>query len=438
MKQLVVTWNFGRGSRRLRQLLVTGKMFALLSLGTMVMVVSAGVGAIVHQSTSNSPISSMKGFAANVPGELFSDMLAMEMAGKGNGEWKSAIDGKQASAFLVRLLTDINPEDPKSLLAPEFPGIHPEKAVILRPGSTADANVEPKDHGRIPAISESDTGGDNAWPPLTPDEVAKGDDTPSGGQVDPPAGEGTNPSVGGEAPSTETKPPAKSPTDKSHVGQPTTGGEKVVFIYHSHNRESWFPELKEGTKDPTSATKNITLLGKRLSEKLSDQGIGALTSSTDYPTAIKKYDWVLSYKYSKKTVMDAMAGNKKLTYFFDIHRDSQPKKYTTATINGKSYAKVMFIVGQGNPNWRKNESFANQIHAALEKDYPGISRGIWGKTAANGNGEYNQSLSPNSIVVEVGGIDNTLEESYRTIDALAKVIAKHYWNAEKVIAPKAS
>jgi stage II sporulation protein P len=102
------------------------------------------------------------------------------------------------------------------------------------------------------------------------------------------------------------------------------------------------------------------------------------------------------------------------------------------TINGKDYAQVYFIIGHGNKNWRENEAFANKIHAKLEKEYPGISRGIWGKSSANGNGEYNQSLSPNSFLIEIGGVDNTLQESYRTADILARLIADEVFQAEKV------
>jgi stage II sporulation protein P len=94
---------------------------------------------------------------------------------------------------------------------------------------------------------------------------------------------------------------------------------------------------------------------------------------------------------------------------------------------------VYFIIGHRNPNWRENEDFANRIHERLEKQYPGLSRGVWGKTAANGNGEYNQSVAPGSVLIEIGGVDNTLEECYRTADALAKVISDIYWNDEKAI-----
>ncbi len=45
---------------------------------------------------------------------------------------------------------------------------------------------------------------------------------------------------------------------------------------------------------------------------------------------------------------------------------------------------------------------------------------------------YNQDLSTHSIIIEVGGVDNTMEEMYRTTDALAEVIAEYYWQAEAV------
>jgi stage II sporulation protein P len=137
-----------------------------------------------------------------------------------------------------------------------------------------------------------------------------------------------------------------------------------------------------------------------------------------------------------KTVKEAIASSKDLKFFFDLHRDSQKRKYTTIDIKGKSYAQVYFIIGHKNPNWEKNEAFATKIHDALDKKYPGISRGIWGKTAASGNAEYNQSLATDSVLIEVGGVDNTLEESYRTADALAEVISEIYWAEEKASTSK--
>ncbi len=67
----------------------------------------------------------------------------------------------------------------------------------------------------------------------------------------------------------------------------------------------------------------------------------------------------------------------------------------------------------------------------MEAKFPGISKGIHAKSG-EGNGVYNQNFSPNSVLVEVGGVDNSLEECYRTADALAAAIAEVILNAEKV------
>ncbi|BBH21325.1 stage II sporulation protein P [Paenibacillus baekrokdamisoli] len=403
MKRVVMTWNIGKSSKQIRHLLVTGRMFALMSLGSMVLVLVIGIGAILQQRASSSPVSSMKGFAATVSSGLFMDMLSMEMPGTGQVRMESSFSGRQVSNFLVRLLTDVNPSDPKSLLAREYPGLGGDDAFLLRASSTVDSTIEPEDHEPLPIVG---------------DQAAEGSDSP-------------------QDPAPDTKPVTDPNTQTDPAAKPTTSGRKVVFIYHSHSRESWFPELKS-TKYAESSTKNITLIGKRLEEKLEARGMGALHSSTDYPSAIKNFNWVLSYKYSKKTVTSAISANKELKYFFDIHRDSAHRKNTTTTIKGKSYAQVFFIIGLANKNWKKNEAFANQIQAELDKQYPGISRGIHGKTTASGNGEYNQSIAPDSVLIEVGGVDNTLEESYRTVDVLAKVISELYWGDEKVIAPKSS
>ncbi|WP_274651952.1 stage II sporulation protein P [Paenibacillus humicola] len=426
----VVTWNLRNGSRRLRELLVTGRTFVLLSVLSMFMVLVIGIGAIVQQNAAGTPVSSMKGLAAALSSSLFGRMLAMEMPAADDGKGGAQPSGKQLGAFLVRMLTDVNVSDPKSLLAREYPGMDGgDRTVPL----TADAGTPPEDREPAggPAAGETQGGAGGAEKEGT---GVKPQADSTGGAKD---GSSESPQSGGAQDGTG-KPagPAAGGQEAGHSAAPTTAGRDVVFIYHSHNRESWAPELKTNSSDPTSSTINVTLLGKRLAEELNDAGIGTLHSSTDYSSTIKNYMWVLSYKYSKKTVEEAMASNKDLKFFFDIHRDSQHRKYTTATINGKSYAQVFFIVGHANPNWRKNEAFAEEIDAALKKEYPGISRGIWGKTTATGNGEYNQSVSPDSVLIEIGGIDNTLEESYRTVDALAKVISKIYWNAEKVSVPK--
>ena len=60
-----------------------------------------------------------------------------------------------------------------------------------------------------------------------------------------------------------------------------------------------------------------------------------------------------------------------------------------------------------------------------------MSRGVIQKGFQTGNGIYNQDLSGQAILIEVGGVDNTEEELNRSIDALAKAFGEYFW-AEKV------
>ncbi|MNP60976.1 Stage II sporulation protein P (SpoIIP) [compost metagenome] len=58
---------------------------------------------------------------------------------------------------------------------------------------------------------------------------------------------------------------------------------------------------------------------------------------------------------------------------------------------------------------------------------------MWGKDGGGANnGEYNQTLSPNSILIEIGGIDNTGAELQRTSKILADMISQVYWEDQKV------
>jgi len=420
-----VSLNWPLVQARWRRILITGRAYLILSLCSMVLFVLLGLGGMAQQSLAASPVQSMKGFAASLSGQFFQTLLSMELPHMTASEGSPFQTGRMA-AFLLRFMTDVNPGDPKSMLALEIPGMDRDHSVLLRPGSGEPE--APIDNGPLEV-------NDAGQPPdggLTDDITSVPDPEQS---IEP--GPGTSPQGKSLSPMQEPQSPEESSPNQSEAR--SQEGRKVVFIYHSHNRESYYPELKANATNPESDKINVTLVGKRLANQLESLGVGATHSSKDYPSTTQGYNYNYSYKYSLQTVRQALASNDQLQFFFDIHRDSQRRKKTTATIKGKDYAQVYFIIGHKNPNWRENEAFANQIHEQLEKKYPGLSRGIWGKTTANGNGEYNQSVAPDSVLIEIGGVDNTLQECYRTADVLAKIIAQLYWentNSTEVSAPK--
>jgi stage II sporulation protein P len=136
---------------------------------------------------------------------------------------------------------------------------------------------------------------------------------------------------------------------------------------------------------------------------------------------------------SRSVVETALQQNKDVDYLIDIHRDSLRQEKTTAAINGKSYAKMMIVLGEANPKFDENVKMAKAIHEKLEEKYPGLSRGVLSKKKTSGNnGLYNQDLSDRSILIEVGGVDNNMEELTNTVKAFSDVFSEYYWQAEKV------
>ena len=137
---------------------------------------------------------------------------------------------------------------------------------------------------------------------------------------------------------------------------------------------------------------------------------------------LKDNNWkyVNSYKASRILLEKRIIENPTLKYFIDIHRDSLPKDKTTITIEDKDYAKVLFIVGLENDNYQKNLEFTTKINNKIEEEYPGLSKGIYKKGGSGVNGIYNQDFSPRTILIEIGGYENTTTEVLNTAIAFSK------------------
>ena len=111
-----------------------------------------------------------------------------------------------------------------------------------------------------------------------------------------------------------------------------------------------------------------------------------------------------------------------LIYYVDLHRDSIDYNKTTVTINNKKYAKVLFLLGLENANYKENKKVITEMNNIINSKYNGISKGIYEKGGKGVNGVYNQDFSKNCILIEVGGVDNTIDEVSNTIDAIADML----------------
>ncbi|AGE23096.1 MULTISPECIES: stage II sporulation protein P [Geobacillus] len=374
------------------------KLLMLIILGCMMMFML--VGALTSLRPEYRPSSSsLNDMAAHFPEETFIRLFALE-----NRYFAQLLpkDRRQTnySSLLFRLATSINPDDPRSLLGSELPGFALYDSKILIAG-------EGTDYTNMPYESA---------PPL---EAMLAERQASVDELE-------------QANKNEDEKPVPPPSQ-------TTGGKKVVYIYNTHTHESFLPALK-GVTDPDLAfhpTVNITKVGEKLAEELEKRGIGAEVSKIDIVSELLKkgMKYSQSYDMSRQTVVAAMKQNRDLHYFIDIHRDSRRRNYTTATIHGVDYARVAFIIGGENATYEKNLQLATALHQLLQKKYPGLSRGVIEKKGAGTNGKFNQDLSENAILIEVGGVDNTFTELFRSVSALADVFSDYYWQAEKVEAP---
>ncbi|MEK4083559.1 stage II sporulation protein P [Psychrobacillus sp. FSL K6-1415] len=225
----------------------------------------------------------------------------------------------------------------------------------------------------------------------------------------------------------------KSPKEIS--SSHSTFGKKVLYIYHTHSRESFLPYIEETDKPEEAyhSKANITLIGELLGRALERRGVGTTVDSTDIvqELATRGLNYNSSYNVSGEQVRAALKDNKDLEIFIDLHRDSLRSNSTTTAMNGVNYAKLLFVVGTGHKGFEKNLTFAEGLQTILDNQYPGLSKGILQKSSKQGNGIYNQDISPNSIIVEIGGVDNTVEELHRTTEVFADVLSEYYFHEEK-------
>src|SRR5699024_4532895 len=102
-------------------------------------------------------------------------------------------------------------------------------------------------------------------------------------------------------------------------------------------------------------------------------------------------------------------------------------KHTTMEMEGETYAKIMFVVGEEHDTYENNLALATQLNDLIEETYPDLSRGVITKGGSGNNGIYNQDVSENALTIEIGGVGNDMEELYRSADILAEIFSEFYW-----------
>ena len=171
------------------------------------------------------------------------------------------------------------------------------------------------------------------------------------------------------------------------------------------------------------------MAGYLLKEKLDKLGVPTIIEESNISEFLRINNWNYnaSYKASRFYLLDTMEKHPSIKLFIDLHRDSLSKNSSTVTINNKKYAKVLFVVGKEHNNYLKNLNLANKLNNMIKLKYPTLTRGIIQKEGSGVNGIYNQDLSSNIILLELGGNENTITEVLNTIEIISTII-KEYIN----------
>lgn len=207
-------------------------------------------------------------------------------------------------------------------------------------------------------------------------------------------------------------------------------GEPQILIMHTHATESYEPyerdfydsSFNSRTTDPNM---NMAAVGDAIAEQLEAAGIAVIHDTTmhDYPSYNDSYD------RSRETVENILAEYPSIKIVLDIHRDAIERKSgeriaPVAEIQGKNAAQVMIISGcddgtMNMPNYLKNFRFASLLQQQLESDYEGLTRPILFDYR-----KYNQDLTTGSILIEVGGHANSVDQAVYSGELIGRSLAK--------------
>ena len=195
----------------------------------------------------------------------------------------------------------------------------------------------------------------------------------------------------------------------------------LVYIYNTHQTE----EYKADYLAPYNINPTVQIGAYLLSEKLNDYGIPTIAETDSIKSILNSNGWNYSYSYKASRILldHAKEEYPSLNFFIDFHRDSSVKDKTTLSWNNKNYAKVLFVVGKEHDNYQANLDVASELNNRIKKINTALSRGIYQKYGPGVNGIYNQDFHPNTILLEMGGQYNTIEEVSNTIDLISQTIA---------------
>lgn len=205
--------------------------------------------------------------------------------------------------------------------------------------------------------------------------------------------------------------------------EPSTPKDPIVYIYNTHQLE----EYSSITPYDYSVNPNVMIASYIMREKLEKNGISSVVETNNVKEYLDQNNMSYNNSYHATEYFARTMQNKypSIKYLIDIHRDSVSYDKTYTEIDGKGYARILLVTGLEHTTAENNIGFAEKLDEIIKEKYPGLSRGVLKKTGAPIYGVYNQNLNGKSVLIELGGVDNKIEEVYNTIEALSECLKEY-------------
>lgn len=202
----------------------------------------------------------------------------------------------------------------------------------------------------------------------------------------------------------------KAPKIKKTPSPIKSFSKPKIGLYMTHNDESY---ITGDGYDSIYGKGGIHDIANQLKNCLEENGNEVFLNETLHIPHDTK-----AYLRSEKTAI-SLIENYSVDFLYDIHRDGASRKTYVTKVGNEDFCKVRIVVGKANTNFDDVKNYALYMVSISELIHPMLFLDIY---LANGN--YNQYLTNNSLLFEMGS--HLVEKNLviKTIPKLAEVITE--------------
>ena len=195
----------------------------------------------------------------------------------------------------------------------------------------------------------------------------------------------------------------------------------LIYVYNTYQTDK-YERSNNNSYSVNPTVREASLIFKEYLEK---EGLSTLVEQRNVAKTLKenKLNYNNIYKASRILLESSYNEYKTLKYFIDLGR-SETGNNKIITLNEKEYAPILFIIGTDNNNYLKNQTLANKLHTKINAKIKDLSK-ISLRGGTGYQGIYNEDFNANTLLIQVGGKENTINEVTNSLQILAQIMAIH-------------